>query len=511
MSESRKTALIIGAGPAGLTTAFELLQKTDIKPILLEKTDHVGGMCISVPYKGNLMDVGGHRYFTKFEKVKQWWLQFLPLQTMPSSDDLKINRDLKLPISPDYDPEKIDDVMLKRYKLSRIYYLRRFFDYPVSLNFATIFGLGPIRMTKIFLSYVKAKAFPIKNEKTAEDFLINTFGKELYQTFFKDYTEKLWGIECKEISAEWGRERIRGIYFWETLISLFKNIFIHKPKPEDPFLYPKLGPGQLWDKVAEKIKNQGGEFIFNCAVTALHSQNGKIESVSVRKADGSVEQMHADYVISSLPIQNLIGMLNDVPQDVQDVADGLMYRNFRAAAILLNKMKLKNTTKMATVNNILPDTWVYIQESDVKMGRMQMYNNWSPYLLQNQDNVWIAFEYFSGDNDDIWTMPAAEFEQLAVEEGCKIGIIEKEDVLDVTSYKLEKGYPAYFGAYKDFATIRRYLDTLSNLYPVGRNGLHKYINIDHVILSGIAAADNIAQNMPTKDNIWNIDLTKFLD
>ena len=251
-------------------------------------------------------------------------------------------------------------------------------------------------MTKIFFSYVRAKALPIKDEKTAEDFLINTFGRELYQTFFKDYTEKLWGISCKEISAEWGRERIRGIYFWETVISLFKNIFIHKPKPEDPFLYPKFGPGQLWEKVALKIREGNGEFIFNAEVVSIESQNGMIESLSVQKADGTVVKMQADYVISSLPIQNLIVMLNDVPQNVKTVADGLMYRNFRSAAVLLNKMKLQNTSKLSSVNNILPDTWVYVQESDVKMGRFQMYNNWSPYLLQNQDNVWIGLEYFGG-------------------------------------------------------------------------------------------------------------------
>lgn len=511
MAENKKTALIIGAGAAGLSTAYELLQKTDIKPIILEKNSTVGGMCVSVFYKGNYMDVGGHRFFTKFADIKKWWLQFLPLQTMPSSDDIKLNRDLKITKSPDVDPEKIDDVMLKRYRLSRIYYLRRFFDYPVSLNFHTIFGLGLKRMTKIFFSYVKAKVTPIKEEKTAEDFLINTFGRELYQTFFKDYTEKLWGISCNKISAEWGKERIRGICFWETVISLFKNIFVHTQKPEDPFLYPKFGPGQFWEKVAQKIREEGGEFIFNAEVVALKSQNHLIKKVSIKHSDGKIEELTADYVISSLPIQNLIAMLNDVPQSVRKVAEGLMYRNFRAAAVMLNKMKLKNTTSMPTVNNILPDTWVYVQESDVKMGRFQMYNNWSPYLLENQDNVWIGLEYFGGDEDDIWTMPKEKFEKFAIDEACKIGLIEKADVLDVTSYKLEKAYPAYFGTYKKFKMLKNYLDMLRNLYPVGRNGLHKYINIDHVILSGIAAADNIAQNMKDKENIWNIDLTKFLD
>ena len=338
MSENKKIALIIGGGPAGLTAAYELLKKTDIKPIILEKSDTTGGMCVSVHYKGNIMDIGGHRYFTKFNKVKNWWLQFLPLQTSPSKDDIILNRDLKLQTNEHYsaDPEKEDNVMLKRFKFTRIYYLRKFFDYPVSINFATIWGLGIIRMTKIFLSYTKAKLFKIKPEKTAEDFLINTFGKELYKTFFKEYTEKLWGIECKEISAEWGRERIRGIYFWETVISLIKNIFIRKPKPEDPFLYPKLGPGQIWNIVTDQIESLGGEIRLNCEVIKIHSENKIIKSITIRNSKNEEEVLQADYIISSLPMQNLFNMMNDIPSDVKKVSDGLMYRNFRSAAVLLD-------------------------------------------------------------------------------------------------------------------------------------------------------------------------------
>lgn len=511
MSANRKTALIIGAGPAGLTTAYELLQKTDIRPLIVEKSDRIGGMCASVPYKGNYIDVGGHRYFTKFNRVKEWWLQFLPLQTQPSKDDLILGRDLKLPLSDEHNPEEKDDVMLKRYKLCRIYYLRKFFDYPVSLNFATIFGLGLWRMTKIFFSYVKAKLCKIKPEKTAEDFLVNTFGRELYQTFFKDYTEKLWGIECREISADWGRERIRGIYFWETVITLIKNIFIHKPKPEDPFLYPKFGPGQLWDKVAERVQKGGGEILFNTEVIDMQNSTDKITGLTIRRVDGSVQTIEADYVISSLPVQNLFHMLKNVPPETMKIADGLMYRNFRSAALLLNKMKIKNKSKYKTVNGILPDTWTYIQESDVHVGRLQMYNNWSPYLVKDDNLVWIGLEYFCGDNDEIWTMPNDEFERLAIREGCKVGLIDEKDVLDITSEKLEKAYPAYFGTYNRFDEMKNFTDKLGNLYLVGRNGMHKYINIDHVVLSGIAAADNIAGNMANKENIWNIDLTKFLD
>ncbi len=514
MTEKQKTALILGAGPAGLTTAYELLQRTDIKPLVIEKNSVVGGMCVSVRYKGNFMDVGGHRYFTKFKKVRDWWLNILPLQTVASKDDILLQRDLHLqntPDTPEINPNIDDDVMLKRYKLCRIFYLERFFDYPVSLNFSTIIGLGPLRMTKIFLSYVRAKIWKIKPEKTAEDFLINMFGRELYQTFFKNYTEKLWGIECKEISAEWGRERIRGIRFWETLISLFKNIFVRSVKPEDPFLYPKLGPGQFWEKIAAKIVEQGGEIRLNCEAVQIDTDGKNIRFVELKNSEGKTEKTAADYVVSSLPLKNLLQITNNAPQEVRKVANGLMYRNFRSAAVLLNKLNIKNTSKIPTVNGILPDTWVYIHEKGVQMGRMQVYNNWSPYLLKEDNKVWIGFEYFGGDSDEIWTMSAAEFEKLAVAEGIKLGIIAKEDVLDVTSYKLDKAYPAYFGAYNEFATVKKYIDEIKNLYPVGRAGLHKYINIDHVVLSGMAAAENIAENMPDKENIWNVDTTKFLD
>ena len=486
---TEKTVLILGAGPAGLTTAYEILQKNPkFKVIIVDKNEAVGGLCRSVNYKDNFIDIGGHRYFTKFERVKKWWLQFLPLE----------------------DERNLDNVMLVRPRLSRIYYLRKFFDYPVSLNFNTIKGLGFWHMTKIAFSYFKAKLCPIKPEKTAEDFLINTFGSVLYETFFKNYTEKLWGISCKEISAEWGRERIRGIHFWETLFSLFKSIFVRKKIFSDTFLYPKFGPGQIWEKVADEIIKKGGKIYLNTEVMKINLQNGKISEVEV-KIDGKITKFTSDYVVSSMAIKDLLLMMNDIPEDVKKIASNLPYRNFRTAAILLDNLKIKNNTRVKTRNNILPDTWVYIQESDVRMGRMQIYNNWSPYMSINPDKAWIAFEYFTSDTDDLWTMSDNEFEKLAVSEGEKIGIINKKSVLDVTSVKLEKAYPAYFGSYNQFDVLKKYFDGIDNLYLIGRNGMHKYINIDHAVLSGMEAAKNIVENIETKDNIWNVDTDKFLD
>lgn len=484
-----KTVLILGAGAAGLTTAYEILQANpEIKVVVIDKNENVGGLCRSVCYKNNYIDAGGHRYFTKFERVKKWWLQFLPLG----------------------DGQKFEDVMLKRPRFSRIYYLRKFFDYPVTLNFNTIWGLGFWRMTKITLSYFKAKIKPIKPEKTAEDFLINTFGKVLYETFFKNYTEKLWGISCKEISPEWGRERIRGIHFWETVFSLIKGPFVKKIKKEDVFLYPKYGPGQLWEKVAGEIIKKGGEIYLSSEVTALNLKDNKITEVEVKTA-GKTTKFSADLVVSSLAIKDLFAMMNGASADIKEIALGLPYRNFRTAAILLDKLKVKNNTKVATRNNLLPDTWIYIQESDVKMGRMQIYNNWSPFMQVNPDKAWIAFEYFTSDTDELWTMSDEEFENLAVSEGEKIGIIDKKYVSGVSSVKLEKAYPAYFGTYDRFEKVKKYTDSIENLYLIGRTGMHKYINIDHAVLSGMEAAKNIVSGVKDKENIWNIDTSKFLD
>ena len=400
--------------------------------------------------------------------------------------------------------------MLKRPRFSRIYYLRRFFDYPVTLNFNTIFGLGLWRMTKITLSYFKAKIKPIRPEKTAEDFLINTFGKVLYETFFKNYTEKLWGISCGQISSEWGQERIRGISFWKTFFSLFKSPFIKKAKKENFFLYPKYGPGQIWEKVAEEIIKKGGKIYLNSKVTGLKLQNNKITEVEVKNSEKTTKFV-ADYVVSSLAIKDLFALMHGATDEIKEIASGLPYRNFRTAAILLSRLKIRNNTDISTRNNLLPDTWIYIQESDVKMGRMQIYNNWSPYMQVNPDKAWIAFEYFTSDTDKLWTMSDEEFENFAVYEGEKIGIIDKKAVLEISSVKLEKAYPAYFGTYSRFDAIRQYADSIENLYLVGRNGMHKYINIDHAVLSGMEAAENIVKGTSDKENIWNIDTSKFLD
>lgn len=465
--------IIIGAGASGLATAAELLKKTNIKPIILDQNPHIGGMSASHEANGNYADIGGHRFFTKFSQIKSWWLEYLPLDN------------------------QANDSFLTRPRISRIYYRKKFFDYPVSLNFKTIRQLGLFSMTKIFFSYICAQIRPIKPEKTAEDFLINTFGKELYQTFFKDYTEKLWGVSCGQISAEWGKERIRGINLWQAVWSFFKSL---TQSPHiDTFWYPKKGPNQFWQKVADEIILKGGKIVLNAHVTKINTEKNRIVSLEYTDFSQKSHTLRCDKLISSMPIQDLLQRLPAVPEHIQKISDQLPYRHFRSAVILLQK-KLS-----------LPDTWIYVQEPYVKMGRIQIYNNWSSEMVQNEQQTYLAFEYFCGDNDHFWTMSDDDFTNFSVSEAEKLNMISASDVIFKKSYRIEKAYPAYFGAYSQFSEIKKYLDLYENLYPIGRNGLHKYINIDHAILSGIAAADNIAQNMTDKDNIWNIDTSKFLD
>lgn len=507
-----KKAIIIGAGPAGLTAAYELLERSDIKPIILEENDFVGGISATLDYKNNKIDMGGHRFFSKSERVMEWWLNILPLQGKPSKDDIILDRTIELSSKPKApNPEKNDKVMLKRNRLSRIYYLKTFFNYPVSLNMDTIKGLGLWRMFKIGCSYMKALAFPIKNEKSLEDFMINRFGRELYLTFFKDYTEKLWGIDCNKISAEWGAQRIKGISILKVIKQMFKSLTGKKGGAVETsfiesFFYPKFGPGHMWQSVGEKVIEKGGEIKLNEKVTRIIKQDEKIIAIEAVDNKGNKKVYEGDIFISTMPVKDLIESMNDVPSDVAEIANGLMYRDFRVVGVLLNKLKLKNTTAIKTINNIVPDTWIYVQEREVKLGRVQVFNNWSPYLVDDFKNkVWIGLEYFCNESDKIWTDSNDEFIKFAIEEADKIGIFDKEDVLDAYTHKVKKAYPAYFGSYNKFDTVKEYVNEIENLYLVGRNGMHRYNNMDHSTLAAMKTVDLILGKIKDKEEVWSVN------
>lgn len=482
----QKKAIIIGAGPAGLTAALELLEKTDIIPIIFEATSDIGGISKTVNYKGNRIDIGGHRFFSKSDKIMNWWLNILPLENPPQID-----------------PQDKDDVMLARSRLSRILFLRKFFDYPISLSWNTISNLGFARMCKIGLSYIKSSIFQ-RREKSLEDFFINRFGEELYSTFFKDYTQKVWGVPCSQIKSEWGTQRVKGLSVAKTILNAitkpFKKHDLSQKNQEtsliEQFMYPKLGPGYMWEKVAKIIQEKGGIIHLNQKIVEINSDENQIDSVTVEDTQtGETIVNSADYFISTMPVRELILGNKNVPEDIHEVAEGLKYRDFMTVGLLLDKLKI----------GTIPDNWIYVQESDVKLGRIQIFNNWSPYLVKNQENTWLGLEYFCNEGDELWNMPDTDFADLAMTELEKIEIIDKKDVLDSVVIRMPKAYPAYFGSYENFDKIRNFADKFENLFLIGRNGMHRYNNMDHSMLSAMQAVENILNGTKTKQNIWEVN------
>ncbi len=526
---SQKTAIIIGAGPAGLTAAYELIDKTDIKPIIYEMSDEIGGISKTVKYKGNRIDIGGHRFFSKSDRVMKWWQNIMPLQGAPAKDDRILGRDiplktecLKREIKQENpkkiaapDPEKGDKVMLNRGRLSRIYFLRKFFDYPVSLNSNTIMNLGALRMLKIGLSYSKSVISPIKEEKTLEDFFINRFGKELYLTFFDDYNKKLWGVSCSEIAPDFGAQRVKGLSIMKVVTHAMKSPFKNDSSLEqkevetsliEQFMYPKLGPGQIWEEVARIITENGGELHFNHEAVGIEHDGNDITKIKVKDHEsGEIKTFEGDYFFSTMPVKDLINSMSNVPDDINEIANGLLYRDFITVGLLLNELKIKNETKQKTINDIVPDNWIYIQERDVKLGRLQIFNNWSPYLLEDNSKSWIGLEYFCNEGDELWNASDDDFASFAIDELAKIDIINKEDVLDNVVIRVQKTYPAYFGTYDQFDSVKNFTDNFSNLFLIGRNGMHRYNNMDHSMLTAMTAVENIINNVNSKENLWSIN------
>lgn len=517
----KRKAIIIGAGPAGLTAAYEMIERTDIQPIIFEMTDEIGGISKTVKYKGNRIDIGGHRFFSKSDRVMQWWMKMMPLQRVEQSGSLDISYQGKkraIDTSEDgADPDQTDNVMLVRNRLSRIFYLRRFFNYPINLSMDTIRNLGMVRIAKIGISYMWAKVFPIRHEKSLEDFFINRFGNELYRTFFKDYTEKVWGVPCDEIKPEWGAQRIKGLSITKAIAHALKKTVQGSPKDVsqkgtetsliEHFMYPKLGPGQMWETVADKVIEAGGELHMEQVLHKFEFANDKIAAVQIRNVKtGEITRHSGDFYFSTMPVKDLINAFEtEVPAEVKHIANGLAYRDFITVGLLLNKLKIKNQTTIPTRNDLVPDNWIYIQEPDVKVGRLQVFNNWSPYLVQNQDQVWIGMEYFVNEGDEIWTKSDEEMKAFGIAELAKIDIIEAKDVLDSVVIKVPKTYPAYFGTYDDFPKVIDYVSKIENLHLIGRNGMHRYNNQDHSMLTAMMSVDNIIAGRTDKENIWAVN------
>ena len=478
----------------------------------------MGGISRTVNYKGNRIDIGGHRFFSKSNRVMEWWLQLLPLQASENSAAAIRYHNMERAIEPSAsgpDPADADCVMLLRPRKSRIYYLRRFFDYPISLSKDTLLKLGLWRTFKIGISYIKSAASPSKQEQTLEQFFINRFGKELYLTFFKSYTEKVWGVPCDRISAEWGAQRIKGLSVWSTLTHAAKKLFggkggdIGQKNTEtsliEQFLYPKFGPGQVWEEVARRIKADGGEIRTGYRVERLITDGWRVKALEATDSvTGRKEILEGDYFFSTAPIQELMRSFDVAPpKNVLEVSDGLIYRDFITVGLLVRSLLIHDETPQG--KRLISDNWIYIQEPDVALGRLQIFNNWSPFMVADPANVWLGLEYFCNQTDEIWNLSDERMVALAIDELSKIGIMSTTEVLDSTVLRMEKTYPAYFGTYDRFGEIREYVDRFENLFLVGRNGMHRYNNQDHSMLTAMMAVDNIIAGKTDKSALWEVN------
>ena len=568
-------AVIIGAGPAGLTAALEMLRRTGIKPVIVEASGEIGGISRTIRYKGNRMDIGGHRFFSKSDRVMQWWMNLMPPEVLDESLPAEIayqgrKRLVAVParvaeepplrglgpkrlIEVDTETEETeadgaeiasehghtetvvevvegardpDLVMLIRPRKSRIYYLRKFFDYPIKLTAATLRNLGVVRTVRVGVSYGVSRFRQIRPERSLEDFLINRFGRELYLTFFKSYTEKVWGTPCDQISPEWGAQRIKGLSL-TTAVKHFVRQAVLKKTGRRPgagaagsgdvaqkgtdtslierFLYPKLGPGQLWEHVADEIVRLGGEIHLQQCVDALEVEGTRVTAVETTGADGVRQRFEGGIFLSTMPMRDLVRALRTpVPGNVREVSEGLEYRDFITVGLLCDRLKVKEAD-----GGLLKDTWIYVQEPDVLLGRLQIFNNWSPHLVseagRTEGKVWIGLEYFCYETDELWRMPDEELKRFAVAEAAKIGILDAEAVEDAHVVRVPKTYPAYFGTYERFGELRAWVDGFENLYLIGRNGMHKYNNQDHSMLTAMTLVDGLCAGRVDKAALWGIN------
>jgi len=455
-----KQVIIIGAGPAGLTAGYELT-KHNIQPIVLEQGDKVGGLARTENYKGYHFDMGGHRFFTKSEPVNQMW------------------------------HEVLGDEFLRRPRLSRIFYQDKFFFYPLkSMNALT--GLGIWQAILIIASFIKWQVFPYKKEETFEQWVTNRFGKRLFEIFFKTYTEKVWGIPCSELKAEWAAQRIKNLSLKTALLSMLVKPGDSITTLIEEFHYPRFGPGMLWSEVKNRIEGRGGHVHLNSPVLRIHRTGNRVDSVVVGQ-NGSGEQIiQGTDFISSMPISEFVKKLDPVPSDVLEAANQLTYRDFLTVCLVVNKTEL------------FPDNWIYIHSPEVKVGRIQNFKNWSPDMVPDPSKTSLGLEYFCTEGDDLWNMADADLIKLAKKELERIGLAQAGDVVDGCVFRVPKAYPIYDGDYADYLQIvRDFVDTLENFQTIGRNGLHRYNNQDHSMITGTLAVRNLM--FGEKNDLWSVN------
>ena len=511
--------VIIGAGPAGLTAGLELLRAGRRGVTILEATQDIGGLSKTVNYKGNRIDIGGHRFFSKSDWVMDWWRELLPVALPPNARPEREYRlahqgaQRLLGASRVTACEGDDAVMLVRDRLSRIYWGGKFFDYPLKPGLGMAAKLGALKCVRLGASYMQASLRPITPERTLEDFFINRFGRQLYLTFFKEYTEKVWGVPCHEISADWGAQRVKSLSIGKALVHALKKAVTgsgaaaEQTSLIESFLYPKFGPGQMWETAAARFQAAGGRIERGAAVHAIDRLDNRVTGVRARRADGSELVLPAGHVVSTMPVRDLMQAMRPAPApEALAIGSGLQYRDFITVGLLYRKLR-KTAAAVDARTHRVADNWIYIQEPGVKVGRLQIFNNWSPYMVADPGTVWVGLEFFARDDDELWALSDEQLKALALREMQQLRLADEADALDATVIRMPKAYPGYFGsAYQNFEQLREWLDGLGNLYLVGRNGMHRYNNQDHSMLSARFAAQAILSGNEDHANIWAVNI-----
>jgi protoporphyrinogen oxidase len=511
--------IVIGAGPAGLTAALELTRAGRTGVTVLEATADIGGLSKTVAYKGNRIDIGGHRFFSKSDWVMDWWREMLPV-AMPEGgfghEEVRLGyqgASRLLGRGEVSARESEESVMLLRNRLSRIYWGGQFFDYPLKPGLDMVRKLGATKCVALGASYAAAMAKPIRPERSLEDFLINRFGRRLYRQFFKEYTEKVWGVPCHEISAEWGAQRIKSLSVTKLLAHALRKLAPGRADSGsatsliEHFLYPKYGPGQMWETAARRFEAAGGRLVRGAQVSRIERDGHRVTGVVATMPDGQTQRFDAGHVVSTMPVRELLQAMRPAPTpEVLEVGQGLQYRDFITVGLLYRKLR-RTPASMGGATNLVPDNWIYIQDPGVKVGRLQIFNNWSPYMVADPGTVWVGLEFFARDDDELWALSDDELKALAVREMQQLKLADEADALDATVIRMPKAYPGYFGAaYSRFDTVRGWLDGLPNLYLVGRNGMHRYNNQDHSMLSARVAVQEILAGGGDHAAIWDVNI-----
>ncbi|MFE4104669.1 NAD(P)/FAD-dependent oxidoreductase [Almyronema epifaneia] len=451
--------VVIGGGPAGLTAAY-VLSKENQAAVVLEKADRVGGISRTETYKGYRFDIGGHRFFTKVEIVKKLWYEVL------GKEFIRVPR------------------------LSRIYYDGKFFNYPLE-PFDALSKLGIFNSFQILTSYLKIKLNPLPSENNLEEWVTNRFGKQLYRTFFKTYTEKVWGIPCTQIQADWAAQRIKGLSLKKAVLNALFKVNNTKTLIKE-FDYPILGPGMMWERFQERLNEKGSPVHLHTNVIRIERSDNRITKV-IAEQDGQLKQFTGDQFISSMPVSALLKRLSPAPPDeVLAAAHGLKYRDFMIVSLIIDQPKL------------FPDNWIYIHSPEFKVGRIQNFKNWSPAMVPDPQKTCLGMEYFCSEGDELWEMAEADLIKLASREVVELGLVDNLELIkDGTVIRQYKAYPVYDGEYRQhLKVLQDYLSTFENLQTVGRNGMHRYNNQDHSMLTGILAAKNI---LGENHDLWDVN------